>query len=256
MNTNKVLINGIEIKYGSLMELDNRLNFFNSFGNESVVDLNGKLITNNEEYYEHLSFLQHTQDKKIFFDVGSAYGAFGLTFCKNENTQVYSFDGAVNAYLALHQTIVLNNINNLKHLKMMIGDSDGFVHVGYDNHQAVVTSNNNPWHSLPTIELMMKLDSISEIFDVVPDCIKVDVEGAEYSVLMGASYIIQNYKPTLFMEIHPNLLKQFHDHSIYDIYNFFEKYEYKAIDLFGNEIKDYKKYLEAETGDSNRTVWI
>ena len=118
MNTSKILINGIEIKYGSLMELDNRLNFFNSFGNESVVDLNGKLVTNNEEYYEHLSFLQHTQDKKIFFDVGSAYGAFGLTFCKNENTQVYSFDGSVSAYLALHQTMMLNNINNLKHFKI------------------------------------------------------------------------------------------------------------------------------------------
>ena len=58
------------------------------------------------------------------------------------------------------------------------------------------------------------------------------------------------------MEVHPNFLRNFHNHSIYDVVNFFEKYEYSAIDLDGNEIEDYKKYLELETTDSNRTVWL
>ena len=241
----RVLINDVEIKYGSLMAIDDRLDFFKVFKFETE-------SKDNDQYYEHLSFLQHIQDKKIFFDVGSSYGVFGLTFSKNENTQVYSFDGSISAYLALYQTMMLNNINNLKHLKMMIGDMDGFVRVTYDEHQSLLVNN----ESINTIELMMKLDTISELFDVVPDCIKIDVEGAEYKVLMGSSFIIENYRPTLFMEVHPNFLKDFHGHSIYDIYNFFEKYEYKAIDLFGNEIKDYKKYLEAEKNDSNRTVWV
>tara|TARA_Y100001951_G_scaffold61730_1_gene49249 strand:+ start:227 stop:964 length:738 start_codon:yes stop_codon:yes gene_type:complete len=241
----RVLINDVEIKYGSLMEIDDRLDFFKVFKFETE-------SKDNDQYYEHLSFLQHIQDKKIFFDVGSSYGVFGLTFSKNENTQVYSFDGSISAYLALYQTMMLNNINNLKHLKMMIGDMDGFVRVAYDEHQSLLVNN----ESINTIELIMKLDTISELFDVVPDCIKIDVEGAEYKVLMGSSFIIENYRPTLFMEVHPNFLKDFHGHSIYDIYNFFEKYEYKAIDLFGNEIKDYKKHLEAEKNDSNRTVWV
>ena len=258
--TRRVLINDVEIKYGSLMEIDNRLRFFKSFGTESTEDLNGN-FTANEEYYEHLSFLQHTQDKKIFFDVGSSYGIFGLTFSKNEDTQVYSFDGSVSAYLALHQTMKLNNINNLKHFKMMIGGADGFVHVAWGKYQSyqVNGSLDESIESIAerssTMEISMKLDTISELFGVVPDCIKIDVEGAEYNVLLGSSYIIENYRPTLFMEVHPKFLKKFHGHSIYNIYNFFEKYEYKAIDLFGNEIKDYKKYLETEGSDFNRSVW-
>ena len=102
----RVLINDVEIKYGSLMEIDDRLDFFKVFKFETE-------SKDNDQYYEHLSFLQHIQDKKIFFDVGSSYGVFGLTFSKNENTQVYSFDGSISAYLALYQTMMLNNINNL-----------------------------------------------------------------------------------------------------------------------------------------------
>jgi FkbM family methyltransferase len=243
MSDNIVLPDGQKIKCGSLMLMDDRMNFFNCFS-KNTNDLT--------QHNEFLSFIKYTKDKKIFFDVGSSYGVFGLTFSKNENCQVYSFDGSLPAYLALNQTIMLNNIDNIKHFKMMIGDQDQYVQVAYDKHQSLLGNFGNT----STIETMLRLDSFSELFDVVPDCIKIDVEGAEYKVLQGSSYIIKNHRPILFMEVHPKFLKNFHNHSIYDVINFFEKYEYEAVDVLGNKIKDYKKHLEQETTDSNRTVWL
>jgi FkbM family methyltransferase len=243
MLTSSIDINGIDLKYGSLMEFDNRLNFFKAFSSESQ-DL--------AHYNEMKSFLKHIENKNTFFDVGSSYGIFSLIFSlKNKNAKTYSFDGATSVYLAINQTMMINNLENMKHFKTMIGDQDCYASVFQEKHQSLLANN-----TTGTLEIMLTLDTFSELYQVAPDCIKVDVEGAEYKVLQGASNVIDKHRPTLFLEVHPKFLKIFHNHSIYDVINFFEKYEYFAFDNFGNKIEDYKKYLEQETTDSNRTVWV
>ena len=51
--------------------------------------------------------------------VGSKPKFHKKAMMKDALNVIYSFDGSVSAYLALHQTIMLNNINNLKHLKIL-----------------------------------------------------------------------------------------------------------------------------------------
>jgi FkbM family methyltransferase len=231
---NNINVKDIDLAYGSLMELDNRIEFWN-------------IVFDSQEFF---SFVKHTKDKNVLLDIGCQYGAFGLPFAKSDaNKKAYCFDGSINAWLAVNQTIEFNNLTNVKAHRVLVGDVDGLVGIVYDQHQSLVNTNSN------MSDLMLRVDTFCQLFDVAPDCMKIDTEGCDYKVLMGALDTIKTYKPTLFMEIHPNFLK-FHDNTIYDVLRVFDEIEYKALDLFGEEITDYKKYLEEETTDSNRTVWI
>lgn len=233
---NSINIHDIDIKYGSLMEIDNRLDFLSSFNGDGHAEFN--------------SFLSHSKDKKTFLDIGCSYGAFGLAFAKtNNDSKTYCFDGSINAWLSLNQTIELNKLTNIKCHRVLVGDEDGMVGVVYDKHQSLINVNSS------LSDLMMRVDTFCELFDIAPDCIKIDTEGCEYKILKGAIDTIQAHKPTLFMEVHPNFLK-FHGNTIYDILALFNDINYIALDLEGNEIVDYKKILEEEKTDSNRTVWV
>jgi len=50
------------------------------------------------------------------------------------------------------------------------------------------------------------LDQLVEFYKIKPKFIKIDVEGAEYSVLQGMTNILQNYNPTIMIEKHPELI--------------------------------------------------
>lgn len=46
------------------------------------------------------------------------------------------------------------------------------------------------------------LEKYCKAKSIVPDIIKIDVEGAEYLVIEGAKTILRKHKPTLFIELH------------------------------------------------------
>ncbi len=47
---------------------------------------------------------------------------------------------------------------------------------------------------------MLTLDSLLEVFPV-PDVIKIDVEGAEDLVIVGANRILREFRPVIFIEV-------------------------------------------------------
>lgn len=234
MVMNSIKINDIDVSYGSLMELEDRLVFWSAFDGSD----------------EFTSFLHHSKDKKTLLDIGCSYGAFGLAFAKSDSSKsAHCFDGSINAWLSLTQTIELNKLQNIKCHRALIGDFDGRVGIAYDKHQSFFNTNSN------LTDLMLQVDTLCELFNLEPDCMKIDTEGAEYRVLVGAKETIKAYKPTLFMEVHPRFL-QFHKNTIYDVLNIFNEINYTALDLFGNPIDNYKKCLEEEQTDSHRSVWV
>ena len=202
---------------------------------------------------ELLLFKQLTRDKKTLIDVGSAYGWFSLIFCSDESKTAFAFDGAPHAYLIVQQLKLLNNMDNLVLFRSLIGAEDGLLGVVYDRFQSLVAfdAENTGFDAL---ELVLTLDSVCETYDLVPDVIKIDVEGYEYNVLLGAEVLINNYKPMIFMEVHPKMLK-YHGHNIYHVIDFFNTTGYIAYDHTLTKIEDYKSHLEQEENDSNRTIW-
>jgi hypothetical protein len=71
----------------------------------------------------------------------------------------------------------------------------------------------------------MSLDDFFSVHAMVPDIIKIDVEGAEWDVLRGASTLIQDHCPLLFLELHPNEVTSF-DSSIEEIVDYLRYHGY------------------------------
>ena len=86
-----------------------------------------------------------------------------------------------------------------------------------------------------------------EEFDL--DTLKIDVEGYEQRVLMGAKETIMKYKPLIFLEIHSHLLKLYND-SVLEIYDILEKYGYDMFDIHMEKVKNKQQY-ESLFGEKN-----
>lgn len=230
-----ITLQGIDIICGSEMQVDGRLDFIQSFTTDGAKEFN--------------SFLTHSKDCKVLLDIGSSYGAFSLAFTKrNPEAKAYAFDGSLSVAVALPQTIELNKLYNLRYNRMMIGEDNKLMNVAYDKHQSLVGSSG-------VTELMFAIDTFCEINEVVPDCIKIDVEGYEFKVLQGAENILLTHKPMLFMEIHPRFLT-YYNTNVQNIVDFMKDTGYKPIDLDNNEIENYLQVLSNEPTDSHRSVWI
>ena len=65
-----------------------------------------------------------------------------------------------------------------------------------------------------------RLDDIVNDLKIVPDIIKIDVEGAELDVLKGARTTIEKYKPKIFLSIHSEKLER-------DCIDFLSGYKYE-----------------------------
>jgi hypothetical protein len=92
------------------------------------------------------------------------------------------------------------------------------------------------------------------MYNIEPDAIKIDIEGSEGNALIGAKDAITNYKPIIFIEIHPQFLLSY-NWNIEKIVDFVKTIDYDVYDLQGNKIENYLEILKQEKTDSNRTVW-
>lgn len=77
-------------------------------------------------------------------------------------------------------------------------------------------------------------DMVSTLEKPVPNIITMDVEGAEWEVLQGAEQTIREYKPLIYLSLHPEFL-----------YRIYEKYSYEVrrwiIDLgYEEKLLDYQ----------------
>jgi len=88
---------------------------------------------------------------------------------------------------------------------------------------------------------VVRLDDF--IFDkkISPNIIKIDVEGFEFEVIKGMSYILKNYKPILMIEVENNINNRIEYKSIKGIYNFMVNEKYI---IFNDNLKLIKSYNE------------
>lgn len=144
--------------------------------------------------------LQWTQKQilpgEIFFDIGAHHGYFSLLYSRWVGSQgkVYAFECHPQNYEILKTNRQLNQADNLEIFSSAVGEANGKISIGNDSSGILLAQQKTV--TVP----MITLDHFAEQHRT-PTMMKIDVEGYELEVLLGAKKILAT-RPKVILEIH------------------------------------------------------
>jgi FkbM family methyltransferase len=139
-------------------------------------------------------------------DIGAHVGYYSLLFakCVGPSGRVFSFEPLPENFALLRKNIQLNELQNVQTFPQAVFSSTKEVSITVPDESpnsgdgSVVYNRGIKRVRVPTITL----DSFCTAAGIQPNILKIDVEGAEYEVLMGAREIIAQFRPELLIELH------------------------------------------------------
>jgi FkbM family methyltransferase len=150
----------------------------------------------------------------VLYDVGANIGFYSLLAARL-GAQVFAFEPDVPNAESLERHVRLNSLGaKIEVIRAAVFSTSGFVALepadsarGHGNaHVGTNTEHSNPMIQVPCTTL----DDFAREH-IVPDTIKIDVEGAESNVLAGAEKLFTHYRPHLICEVHDTANASFVD---------------------------------------------
>jgi len=196
-------------------------------------------------------YIELSKNKECILDVGAHVGLtiLPVSLVSGVNTKIYGFEPSSENYKALQINLDLNGCTKVVIENCLVGAEENTDILFYETGDISATSsivNNESRQFDETHKKQVSIDSYCEKNNLRPDLIKIDVEGAEINVLRGARRVMAEFKPMVFLSVHPNqiialggsdeaLLKEIH-RSGYELINIdgsavdkFECIEYQLI---------------------------
>lgn len=142
------------------------------------------------------------EPKKLIFDIGSQYGDWAIIWSKKFNVEVWAFEPLTTNINEMRKDLWLNRVTEKVHVvKTLIGDGTP-VDYKADGNMAVYAKTGEFNYNTRSI------DDFVISHNLVPDLMKIDVEGFEYDVLVGAIRTIGIYHPKIILETHSSELRE------------------------------------------------
>lgn len=159
------------------------------------------------EYAKQRLFAKEIKAGAVVFDIGANVGFYTLlaSLLVGPQGRVLAFEPAPRNIDFLRKHVRLNRIDNVEVMEVAVSDAFGVAafDLGPDNSQGRIAQGG---------ELTVRtvcLDGLVAAGEIpVPDYIKIDVEGAEMSVLTGAQNMLKDCHPTIFLATHSPALHQ------------------------------------------------
>jgi FkbM family methyltransferase len=145
---------------------------------------------------------KHVNRGDVFFDVGANVGFYSVLAARlTDPALVYSFEPLPMNLSYLHQHVELNGITNIKIVAVAISDEVGtaFFEVGKTRAMGRLRESGDLCVRTSTLDALLSEDKLAP-----PNCIKMDIEGAEFQALLGARRCFTRYRPKLFLATHGN----------------------------------------------------
>ncbi len=240
-------------------------------------DLIGSFIKNNKFWEYHLYELYGNMIKEDYYciDAGANIGFHSVQFGKLAK-KVYSFEPQSYIYNQLCSNILFNDLDyKIEAYKLGLGDKEDVKQLWNIEHENWVGNGVHNWGGRGIIQenyggdrattneireedniKIVSLDSMD-----IPKCdlMKIDVQGYEHNLLIGAKNLINKSKPAIFLENPPGeesstIVKDYLTDMGYEFYRYTAKY-LPAIDnlkinnnledcvLIHPEHKDYDDHL-------------
>lgn len=159
-----------------------------------------RLLLGTYETAQSQLFVQHLRAGQQVLDIGACVGYYTLLAARlvGSGGQVYSFepDPTNRSYLNGH--VRRNRCSQVTVLPLALDQTTGIARFG--GGTGTGTSRLCDKGSLEV--RVRRLDDVAAELSLAPDCIKIDVEGAELGVLQGGEQTIRQHHPTIFLSTH------------------------------------------------------
>jgi len=137
----------------------------------------------------------------VVYDVGANAGFYSLlaSALVGQNGHVYSFEPSPDNVQALKKHLKMNHVANCTVVDAAVSSVDGEAafDVSGDRHTGHLAESGNVHVRTLTLDRLVLEDEVRP-----PSLMKIDIEGAEFDCLRGASGIIQKFRPVIFLATH------------------------------------------------------
>jgi FkbM family methyltransferase len=150
----------------------------------------------------------------VLFDIGAHCGLISALWCAAQpGNRVFSFEPSPLLAQRLAEIRELNQFGErMKINQIGIGESNGTVGMLMDPVGGFVQSrhfDHTMWSTPESIEIGIEsIETASARLEVVPNFIKIDIEGYEYEAIRGSAAFLSQHRPALFLELHLNYLEE------------------------------------------------
>jgi FkbM family methyltransferase len=139
-------------------------------------------------------------------DIGAHTGYYTLIFakCVGAGGRVFSFEPLPGNFALLQKNVELNHLQNVRlHNQAVFSRTQGITITVSDDQPNPGGGSMYGERGVKQYDVdAVSLDDFCEKSALQPDILKMDVEGAEYDVLIGARKTIARYQPKLLIELH------------------------------------------------------
>ncbi|MFB2918263.1 FkbM family methyltransferase [Aerosakkonema sp. BLCC-F2] len=174
-------------------------------------------------------FRKVIRENDVFLDIGANCGVLTLVAASLITTgKIYAFEPSEHIRYRLQANIKLNP--HLKDLVKVVPLGVGAAKGQLFYHEDQEFRGNGALQ--PISGILVDVVSLDEWVLLEPiekiDVIKIDVEGMEYDVLLGAKAVIEKYHPLIYFETLPIFFK-YTSHNIRTIYEFLANLGYRIL---------------------------
>ena len=85
---------------------------------------------------------------------------------------------------------------------------------------------------------MVSLDAFCKDNDIQPELIKIDVEGAEIDLLLGAKNVLMLHKPVIVLSLHPQYIEKMNQ-SLSDLRSYLEEVNFRCLTIDRKDNNDF-----------------
>ena len=200
-----------------------------------------------DRFYEKYGFLIEPGWNVI--DIGAGIGDYTLyATIKQSNARVFAFEPYQESFTLMQENLRRNRVSNVQAFDQAIGADTGDLILDLTSgeplqfqsqvKQATNIKNSLSVKSLSLIDALAKLDLDS------CDLLKLDCEGAEYSILFNSSRSAMERIQRIVMEYHDNLVPHHHG----ELVRFLQDRGFQ-VETFPNPVHSNLGYLRARRND-------
>ncbi len=159
-----------------------------------------RILSQSEEPETTALFENILKRGDIVIDIGAHLGYYTMLASRlvGDEGKVYAFEPDIDNYFFLGRHVKINRCNNVITLDAAVGDKVGVAFFDNSSGSGTGKLSESGVREVKTVDL----DTFISTEDVTPDFIKIDTEGAEMLVLVGAKSVLMNAKPIIFLSTH------------------------------------------------------